>query len=126
MSTAFDLGLYYHTEIYRRRADVLRSKGLDAGRAPQNIAELEAYAQAIDQFDSSGRRLEIAGYLPLEPGGYQNYTCIWFGGKWWDECRHKFTFTDPGVVRAYTWIQSYSKRLGSQGETEFRSSLGSY
>ena len=94
--------------------------------APQTIAELDAYAQAIDQYDPSGRRLEVAGFLPLEPGWYQNYFCIWFGGCWWDRATHQFTFTDPGVVRAYHWVQSYSKRLGAQAEAGFRAAQGGY
>src|SRR5437773_6501211 len=118
VSTAFDLALYYNTDIFRQRADVLRAQALDSDRAPRTIAELDAYAQALDQFDASGR-LNVAGYIPLEPGWYQNYTCIWFGGSWWDREHHRFTFTDPGVVRAYNWIQSYSKRLGPQTETAF-------
>jgi multiple sugar transport system substrate-binding protein len=118
VSTAFCLGLYYNTEIFQQR-------GLDPARPPRTIAELDAYAQAIEQVDASGR-LDVAGYLPLEPGWYQNYTCIWFGGSWWDRAHNRFTFTDPGVVRAYTWIQGYSKRLGAMAETGFRSALGSY
>jgi multiple sugar transport system substrate-binding protein len=125
VSTAFDLGLYYNTEIFRQKADALRARGLDPNRAPRTIEELDAYAQAIDVADPSGR-IDLAGYLPLEPGWYQNYTCIWFGGSWWDEKNHKFTFTDPGVVRAYTWIQGYSKRLGAGSERGFRTGLGSY
>jgi multiple sugar transport system substrate-binding protein len=125
VSTGFDLGLYYNTEIFTKRADALRKQGLDPARAPATIAELDAYAKAIDQHDASGR-LQVAGYIPLEPGWYQNYTCIWFGGTWWDRENRRFTFTDPGVVRAYEWIQSYSRRLGAQGETEFRSGLGSF
>jgi multiple sugar transport system substrate-binding protein len=125
VSTAFDLGLYYNQEIFQQRAAALRAKGLDPDRAPRSIAELDTYSQAIDELDGSGH-IDVAGYLPLEPGWYQNYTCIWFGGTWWDEKNRKFTFTDPGVIRAYTWIQSYSKRLGTQAETEFRSSVGSY
>src|ERR1019366_454049 len=125
VSSAFDLGLYYNQEIFQQRADALRASHLDPDRAPRTIAELDAYSQAIEQRDPSGR-IDIAGYLPLEPGWYQNYTCIWFGGSWWDEKHHKFTFTDPGVVRAYTWIQSYSKRLGSQAKTDLRSGVRSY
>jgi multiple sugar transport system substrate-binding protein len=125
VSSAFCLGLYYNTEIFQQRADSLRSHGLDPTRAPSTIAELDAYAQAIDQVDLSGR-ITVAGYLPLEPGWYQNYTCVYFGGRWWDDQNKKFTFTDPGVVRAYEWIQSYSRRLGASSETQFRSSLGSF
>jgi ABC-type glycerol-3-phosphate transport system substrate-binding protein len=125
VSTAFDLGLYYNTEIFQERADVLRAKGLDPNRAPRTIAELDAYAAALDQYDSSGRLIS-AGYIPLEPGWYQNYTCVFFGGSWWDKINHRFTFTDPGVVRAYTWIQSYSKKLGAHAETEFRAGFGNF
>ena len=67
-----------------------------------------------------------AGFLPLEPGWYQNYFCIWFGGSWWDNTHHRFTFTDPGVIRAYRWVQSYSKGLGAHSETEFRAGLGNF
>ena len=125
VSSAYDLGLYYNTAVFHDRADALCARGLDPDRALRNIAELDAYSQALEQTDSTGH-IDIAGYLPLEPGWYQNYTCIWFGGSWWDAANHRFTFTDPGVVRAYQWIQSYSNRLGAQAETEFRSSVGAY
>src|SRR5438874_569756 len=125
VSSAYDIALYYNTEIFQQRASELRARGLDPNRAPRTIAELDAYAQAIDVVDESGH-IKVAGYIPLEPGWYQNYTCIWFGGSWWDKANQKFTFTDPAVVRAYEWIQSYSQRLGSQGELEFRSGLGSF
>jgi ABC-type glycerol-3-phosphate transport system substrate-binding protein len=125
VSSAFDLGLYYNKQIFRENAEKLRAAGLDPERAPRTIAELDAYAAAIDRRDASGN-IEVAGYLPLEPGWYQNYTCIWFGGSWWDRQNKKFTFTSPGVVRAYEWIQGYSKRHGPGAETGFRSGMGSY
>ncbi len=125
VSTCFDLGLYYNKELFRQRASELRARGLDPDRPPRTIAELDAYARAIEQFDGHGH-LDVAGYLPLEPGWFQAYTCVWFGGDWWDARTGRFTFTDPGVVRTYEWIQGYSKRLGPAAETGFRSGLGSY
>jgi ABC-type glycerol-3-phosphate transport system substrate-binding protein len=125
VSSAFDLGLYYNREIFQQRANELRARGLDPDRPPRTIAELDAYAQAIEQYDAAGHLL-LAGYLPLEPGWYQSYTCVWFGGSWWDAKNHRFTFTDPAVVRTYQWMQNYSKRLGAQNETSFRLSLGSF
>jgi multiple sugar transport system substrate-binding protein len=125
VSTAYDLGLYYNKDIFHERAGALQSQGLDPDRAPRTIAELDAYAAAIDQVDSTGH-IDVAGFLPLAPGWYQSYTCIWFGGSWWDAQHQRFTFTDPGVIRSYQWIQSYSKRLGAQSETEFRSGDGAY
>jgi ABC-type glycerol-3-phosphate transport system substrate-binding protein len=125
VSTAFDLALYYNTEIFQQRAAELRARGLDPDRAPRTIAELDAYAQALDTFDSSGR-IELAGFLPMEPGWYLNYNCIWFGGKWWDKTNRRFTFTDPGVVRCYQWVQSYLTRLGKQAVANFRAGFGNF
>ena len=62
----------------------------------------------------------------MEPGWYIDETHCWFGGNIWDAKNHKFTFTDPNVVRAYTWVQSYSKRLGKQATSDFQSGLGNF
>ena len=119
VSSAYDIALYYNTEIFRRH-------GLDPARPPRTIDELDEYARRLDEIDASSGRIECAGYLPLEPGCYLNYTCIWFGGSWWDKVHQKFTFTDPAVIRAYQWVQSYSKRMGNQAVGEFRAGLGQF
>lgn len=118
VSTCYTIALYYN-------ADLFRAHGLDPAKPPRTIDELDAYAKAMDRFDSSGR-IVATGYLPMEPGWYLNYTCVWFGGTWWDREAEKFTFTDPRVVRAYEWVQSYAKRLGRQAMAEFRSGLGNF
>jgi multiple sugar transport system substrate-binding protein len=125
VSSAYDIALYYNKSIFEQNASALRARGLNPEQAPRTIAELDAYARALDQIDSNGH-INLAGYLPLEPGWYSNYTGIWFGGSWWDDKNHKFTFTDPGVVRAFTWIQGYYKRLGSQSVAEFQAGEGSF
>jgi ABC-type glycerol-3-phosphate transport system substrate-binding protein len=125
VSTPFDIGLYYNKRIFRDRAPALRAAGLDPDRPPATIAELDAYAAALDTRFPNGA-LDRAGFLPLEPGWYVNYTPLWFGGRWWDEDRRRFTFTDPKVVAAFAWVQSYSKRLGPAAVAEFRAGLGNY
>ena len=125
VSTPNAVALHYNREQFARSAPALRAAGLDPGRAPRTIGELDAYAKALDQKDRDGR-IAVAGYLPTEPGWYTDYTCYWFGGSWWDEPHHRFTFTDPAVVNAYTWIQSYSKRLGTAATSEFRGGMGTF
>jgi len=125
VSSAYDLGLYYNTDIFKKRADSLRAAGLDPDRAPRTIAELDAYSKAIEQIDADGHII-TAGFLPLEPGWYQKYFCFWFGGSWWDNDNHRFTLTDPHVVQTYDWVQSYSKRLGAAAEVSFRGGLGNF
>ena len=125
VSSAYNLALYYNTELFQQRAGALRAAGLDPDRPPKSIAELDAYAAALDVRDGSGR-LVSAGYIPLEPGWYIAYTNLWFGGRWWDDHAHRFTFTDPGVVAAFDWIQSYSRRLGPDALAEFRAGFGNF
>jgi ABC-type glycerol-3-phosphate transport system substrate-binding protein len=125
VSTAYDLGLYYNKQLFAEGAASLRAHGLDPNRAPRSIKELDAYAKALDRITPSGR-IELAGYLPMEPGWYINYTPIWFSGTWWDKRDQRFTFTDPGVIAAFRWVQSYSKRLGQQAITEFQSGFGGF
>jgi ABC-type glycerol-3-phosphate transport system substrate-binding protein len=125
VSSCFTVALYYNQGLFRERAESLRARGLDPDRAPRTIAELDAYAEALDRYDDAGR-LVSAGYIPLEPGWFAPYTCLWFGGRWWDPKSQKFTFTDPGVVRSFEWIQSYSKRLGAAAMADFRSGFGAF
>jgi multiple sugar transport system substrate-binding protein len=125
VSSAYDIALFYNTAIFHEHAAELRARGLDPDRAPQSIAELDQYAQAFNKISSSGQ-IDFAGYIPAEPGWYLNYTCIWFGGSWWNERTHKFTFLDPGVVRGYEWVNSYAKRLGPQRIAEFQSGFGQF
>ena len=125
VSTAYDAALFYNKTLYADAGDKLRAKGLDPNRAPRTIAELDEYAAAIDRVDRSGR-IEMAGFMPSEPGWYLNYICIWFGGSWWNEQEHKFTFTDPKVVEAYKWVNGFAKRLGPGNVTEFQSGVGAF
>src|SRR5439155_23818355 len=62
VSSAYDIALYYNTEIFQDRAGALRSRELDPNGAPRPIAELDAYAQAIDQIDPCGHS-QLAGYI---------------------------------------------------------------
>jgi multiple sugar transport system substrate-binding protein len=86
---------------------------------------LDAYSEALTKIEPGGRIVR-SGYFPLEPGWYLPYTCYWFGGDLWDETTHRFTLTDPKVVRAYSWIESYSRKFGKDSLTSFRSGFGNF
>jgi ABC-type glycerol-3-phosphate transport system substrate-binding protein len=124
VSTPGAVALFYNVRIFRENAAKLRAAGLDPDRPPATIAELNRYAQTLETFqtDSAGQRhLDRAGYLPMEPGWYITETPIWFGGSVWENKTQQFTLTDPGVERAFQWMQSYSLRLGRDAVTEFTS-----
>ncbi len=125
ISTPCSIALHYNKKVFMENAERLLSAGLDPTRAPRTIAELDAYAAALDEREADGR-IERAGYLPLEPGWYTNYVYAYFGGDIWDEKAHKFTFLDPRVIKSFEWVQSYSKKLGADASAAFHAGLGNY
>jgi multiple sugar transport system substrate-binding protein len=48
---------------------------------------------------------------------------MWFGGNIWDETTHRFTLTDPRVVKAFDWIQSYARKFGAANMQAFFGSM---
>ncbi|HVK06330.1 MAG TPA: ABC transporter substrate-binding protein [Armatimonadaceae bacterium] len=125
VSTPAAVALHYNKKIFTESAETLRAAGLDPGRPPRTLEELDRYAKALDK-DGPDGRIERAGYLPMEPGWFLVHTPVWFGGQLFDEEGQRFTIDDPANVRAYTWVQSYSKKLGKDSMTEFRSGMGGF
>jgi ABC-type glycerol-3-phosphate transport system substrate-binding protein len=113
ISTPASLGLLYNKKIFD-----------EAGMThpPKTIAELDEFARKLDILDQYGRVVR-AGTLPQEPGWYLYYLPIWFGGNIWDESTHRFTLTDPRVVKAFDWIQSYARKFGAANMQAFFGSM---
>jgi multiple sugar transport system substrate-binding protein len=125
VSTCACVALHYDKKIFEENADALRAAGLDPERAPQTIDELDAYAKILDKRDAKNN-ISVSGYLPGVPGWYLVNAPVWFGGHVYDDKTGKITLLDPGVVKAYEWIESYSKRLGKESVSEFQSSIGNF
>jgi multiple sugar transport system substrate-binding protein len=125
ISTPAAVALHYNKRIFLENADALRKAGLDPNRPPKTLDELDRYAAVLDAKDGQ-KRLTRAGYLPMEPGWFLVHTPYWFGGSIYDEKTQKFTLDSPACLRAFTWVQSFSKKLGKDSMTEFRSGLGGF
>ncbi len=107
---------------YNRK--MLREAGLDPARPPMTIEELDAYAEKITR-RGERNRIVRAGFMPAEPGWWNwGWGCI-FGGKLWDG-KTKITANSPENVRAYEWIQSYSRKYGATDLQTFRSGFGNF
>ncbi len=125
ISTPAAVALHYNKRILAENADALRKAGLDPTRPPATIDELDRFSVALTVRSPSGA-IERAGFLPLEPDWYRGSIFFWFGADIWDAKAKKFTLTDPGVIKAYQWVQSYSKRLGTEAINEFHSGVGTF
>lgn len=91
---------------------------------PKTIEELDADAAKITTRDASGK-IKKVGFLPTEPGWWNWAWGYFFGGRLWNG-KDKITATDPGNIRAYQWIQSYSQKYGPGNLQTFRSGLGTF
>lgn len=116
--------LQYNRKVFWENAATLRAAGLDPTRAPETIDELDRYAKALDVIQ--GDNLIRTGYLPAEPGWFINFTGIWFGTEMLDPKNNRWLFDTPEMIRAFKWLHSYYKRLGTNAVTNFRSGFGNY
>jgi multiple sugar transport system substrate-binding protein len=125
VSTPAVVALLYNRLTFEASANQLRAAGLDPTRPPRTLDELDRYAAVLDKVDPRGRVLR-AGYFPMEPGWYVPFTPMWFGATMFDEKTGKFHLTDPKTVAAFDWIASYSRKLGKDAASDFKSGFGNF
>jgi ABC-type glycerol-3-phosphate transport system substrate-binding protein len=125
ISTPACVALFYNKRIFRENAAVLRAAGLDPDRPPRTLPELDRYAAALNVIDADGH-IRRAGYLPMEPGWYIDFTWCWFGGELFDEKTGRFTLDSPRNVAAFQWMADYSKRLRPDAMVEFHDAAGGF
>jgi ABC-type glycerol-3-phosphate transport system substrate-binding protein len=107
----------------------LRQAGLDPDRPPRTLEALDRYAAVLDEFETlpgGFKRIRRSGFLPNEPGWYITFIGYWFGAPIYDEATDRILLTDPRMVKAFDWIQSYSRRLGKDSLGEFKSGFGAW
>ncbi len=115
---------------------LFREAGLDPEKAPTTIAELDEMAAKLTVWqkgdetrrgakpEGDGWRLMQIGFLPQEPGWWAWAFGYWFGGKLWDG--KKVTINTPANVKAYEWVQEYSKKYGKDNIEKFASGFGNF
>lgn len=107
---------------YNKR--LMREAGLDPNKPPQTIEEMDAMAARMTKRAPDGRVVQ-SGFLPAEPGWWNWGWGFVFGGKLWDG-KDKITANAPENVRAFEWVQSYSKKYGATDLQSFRSGFGNF
>ncbi|MBI5832382.1 MAG: ABC transporter substrate-binding protein [Armatimonadetes bacterium] len=116
-TTPATVALHYNKKL-------MRAAGLDPDRPPRTIEELDAAAARLTTRDADGK-IDIAGFLPSEPGWWNWAWGYWFGGELYDG-KSKLTVTSPENLRAFTWVQQYAKTYGTQAIQVFQSGFGNF
>jgi ABC-type glycerol-3-phosphate transport system substrate-binding protein len=90
---------------------------------PDTFEGLDKLSDSLTRKSPSGR-LELAGFLPSEPGWWHWAWGYWFGGNLVDG--DKLTMNAPLNVKAFEWIASFGKKIGSQPMQNFASGFGNF
>jgi len=123
-STPATIALFYNKEHFREKAGALRAANLDPNRPPKTLGELDAYADALSEFNADGTP-KIMGFIPTEPGWFHESWPYYFGGSLMD-ADGRPTPDSPECIRAFEWIKAYAIRYGREALTRFREGFGNY
>jgi multiple sugar transport system substrate-binding protein len=121
---------------------LFREAGLDPEKPPETLEQLDEMAEKLTKWEvtlpngekriesgylpevpASRKRLLQVGFLPTWPSWWTHGWGFVFGGKLLDG--DKISAASPANVEAYTWLASYSKKLGVDSVHRFRSGFGS-
>ncbi len=103
---------------------MLRDAGWNPERPPETIEQLDQLDEMVMKKDKDGHVLR-AGFLPSEPGWWNWCWPYFFGGSLIDDMGN-ITPDTPEDVRAYDWMQSFSKRYGASQAQSFHQGFGSF
>jgi len=112
-STADIVTLYYNKGLFEHA-------GLDPEKPPITIEELDVYPQILDKIDEKGSIMRM-GFHPLIPGWWPEIWSWLFGGAWFNSEKSEITPDLEENIRAYEWLQSYSRRYRSEALKTFTS-----
>jgi len=99
---------------------LMEEAGLDPGKPPATIAEMDAMAEKIFKKNKDGS-YERVGFIPWSGQGFL-YTHGWnFGGEW--EKDGELTPNDPHIVKALEWMQGYARKYDSKKLLSFTDAM---
>ncbi|HWD40218.1 MAG TPA: ABC transporter substrate-binding protein [Fimbriimonas sp.] len=129
----FKIG-YYRNHIYslpsapasvalHYNKDMLAAAGI--AEPPKTYEELDEDCDKLIKRDPRTNHIIQQGFMPAEPGWWNFAWGYWFGGKLWNG-KDKITANSPENIRAFEWIQSFSKKYGTSEMQSFRGGFGAF
>jgi multiple sugar transport system substrate-binding protein len=86
--------------------------GLDPSKPPLTIGQMDMANHLLTRVAPDGT-VQRAGFVHLEPGWWSFHWGQHFGGRLYDAATDRSTVACDENIKAYEWLQSYSKRFGS-------------
>lgn len=105
------------------RSDLVPPEYAGPDKFPKTIEGMDKLVDMISRKDSRGE-IELAGFLPSNPGWWNWAWGLYWGGKLIEGDR--ITVNSPENVAAFTWVQSYAKRFGAKQVQNFQSGFGTF
>lgn len=91
---------------------------------PKTIKGLDELSDRVTKKDAGGH-IQVAGFLPSEPGWWTDSWGPMFGGVV-QRPDGSPALDTPESERAFTWAGGYAKRYGAQAVQSFQSGLGNF
>lgn len=100
---------------------------------PADVNTPETFPKTLDGLDALNKRiskkrpdgsLEMAGFMPSNPGWWNWSWSQLFGGTLYDG--ERILVDTPENVRAFKWIQKYSKEFGTTAVQNFQSGFANF
>lgn len=104
-------------------ADLMPPDANTAETFPQTFEKLDDLVKRISK-KGKGGTIEVAGFLPGEPGWWHWAWGYWFGGKLVEGDR--LTINSPDNVKAMEWIASYGREFGTSNMQTFQAGFGNF
>ena len=105
------------------RTDLVPKEVATPETFPKTLEELDALSDKISKRGKDGS-LQLAGFLPSNPGWWNWAWPSYFGGKLVDG--DKITINSPEALKAFEWIAGYAKRFGSKEMQSFQGGFGNF
>lgn len=105
--------------------DHFKEVGLDPEKPPKNITDWKLYSDKLTIKNKNGEIIR-AGFLPSWPSWANSVYPLLFNGSWGNSDGDILTANHPNNIKAWEWVQEFSRSLGAENIQSFEEEFGNY